>query len=215
MRKKVCRLFLLPLFLTVVLASCEQENEPFLDLGYRYYQIKLGQTNTFAVDSIYFSALSNSSDTVRCFIKETIDVLQIDSFSKTYKVNTYLSYDTSKGWNWYDFYFYRTDTNSVQRIEGNTSRLIFVYPVIKNKKWNVNTYNSNIQEFAYYKQVGFQYNNYINCTEIILREEINFIEEKVLKEVYAENLGLVFRYFSNINITNSIKDGVTVTFRRI
>lgn len=199
-----------------LLFSCEGEKEPDVDLGYGYYRVSLGQVNVYAVDTIYYSTVKNNSDTVNCFIKEIITEFRIDSSgSKTYKVDSYLSYDTSKGWKWYDYYFYRTDTNSVQRIVGNTSRLIFVYPVVKNKKWNVNLFNSNPEEFAYFRKVNFKYESYLDCAEISFREDINFIEERVLRDIYAKNIGLVSRYISDISINNSIKNGIEVNLRRI
>jgi len=216
MKAKYYLNYIMALFSGLLLFSCEGEKEPNVDLGYDYYKVSLGQINIYAVDTIYHSALLNNSDTVKCFIKEIISENILDSSgSRTYKVDAYLSYDTSKGWKWYDYYFYRTDTNSVRRIVGNTSSLIFVYPVVKNKKWNVNLFNNNSEEFAYFRKVNFKYESYLDCAEILFKEDINFIEERVLRDVYAKNIGLVFRYFSDVSINNSIKDGIEVNLRRM
>ena len=204
------------LSLLIFLVSCEAEKEPSADLGYNYYKVAVGQMNTFAVDSIYFSGVNNSSDTVHCFIREIITerISEING-SKTFKVNAYVSYDTMQGWKWTDNYYYRTDTNTVQKIEGNTSRAIFVYPVLKNKKWNINLYNSQPEEFAYFRKVDYTYDIYSHCAEIVFKEDINFIEERKLTEIYSKNTGLISRYISDLSINNTIKDGIMVNFKRV
>lgn len=205
-----------PVLFIFVLWACDEEKEPMKDLGYEYFRISLGQTNVYAVDSIYHSAIKGTSDTVKCFYREIITNRTMDSFGiATYKADAYLSYDTAKGWKWVDYYFYRVDTNSVQHKVGNTANLIFVYPVIKNKKWNINSFNSKPEEFAYFRKVDFSFAKYLHCTEVVLKEEVNFIEERVLTAVYARDIGLISRYYSDVTIDFSKKDGLEVQINRL
>lgn len=202
-------------FYSLFLHGCSGETDPPADLGYEYFTLQSGRVTVYSVDSIFINDKTGASDTTRYFFKEDIrEEIPDSSGTRTFRAFSFVSGDTAKGWRWRDFYFYRVGANEVQKITGNTSRLIFVYPVVKNKKWNVNTYNAAEPEFGRFSMVKEPWNNEQDCAEVTLRESIDFLSERIEKSVYSRNKGPVYHSETHLEL-DQVKGGTIIRMRRI
>lgn len=172
--------------------------------------------NVFSVDSILYSDFTGKKDSVRFYIKEIIRNEKTDSTGyTTYLAELYLTYDTTKGWNYVSYYFYRKNEYHINLVKGNYTVTCFVFPVTKNRKWNMNTFNTNNPEYASYTWVATPWNSYLDCVQVFVKEDRNILEESVDKAVYSLNTGLVYKILSNIKINDGKKEGYMLITNRI
>jgi len=187
--------------------TCKQV-EPQSDTGADYFPVAIGQTKVFSVDSITYAPFTGKKDSVRTYLKETITEETSDSNGfKIFRTERYISSDTSKGWSYTGDFFYYSNQYLINIVDGNITTTAFVIPVTKNRKWNINLYNQKEQVFASYNSVNSPFGIYPDCTEALINEDINDIEESVNKSIFARNKGLVCKIFSDIKFENSKRNG--------
>ena len=79
----------------------------------------------------------------------------------------------------------------------------------------MNAFNTTNPEYATYSWVAIPWKDYLNCTQVFVKEDINVVEESVDKAVYSLNTGLVYKILSNIKINDGKKEGFMITSNRI
>jgi hypothetical protein len=167
--------------------------------------------NVYAIDSIKFYGVSNKKDSSRWYLKEIVTEKNSDSTGESrYRVECFMSKDTNLGWAPFNYFFYLQNTYYINEIRGGQIITSLVFPVLRGRKWNVNMFTSLEQEMANYTFVGKPWMLYTDCAEMVLREEVNVIEEFVYKKVYAKNIGLVNKVESQIYINQDKKNGWSV-----
>jgi len=188
--------------------SCNESNEPFPDIGESYFPLINGQEKVYTIDSVIYSALNNSKDSFRRYLKEKIVSEVSDSSGYTiFKANLYVTADTNLGWRYSGYQIYRKNKYHILITKGNTTQSVFVFPVTKNKEWNKNIYNALPVEYAYYSYIQTSFENYAECSEVFVSNDVNIIEEKIDKAVYAKGFGLVYSIERDVRINLSKKNG--------
>lgn len=193
------------------LFSCSESNEPAPDIGQSYFPLLNGQQKIYTLDSVIYSAINNSKDSFRRYLKEKIvsEVSDSSGYS-VFKAVTYITADTNLGWNYSGYHYYKKSKYHVLKTIGNTTQSVFIFPVVKNKEWNKNLFNALEPEFAYYSYTDKMFENFANCTEVFVSNEVNIIEEKINKAIYAKDLGLVYSIKRDVRINLSKKNGYGV-----
>jgi hypothetical protein len=204
---KSLKLIMIACFFTSLL-SCSESNEPAPDIGESYFPLVNGQEKIYTLDSVIYSAINNSKDSFRRYLKEKIvSVVSDSSGYSVFKVVTYITADTNLGWKYMGYHFCKKNKYHVLKTIGNTTQSVFVFPVVKNKEWNKNLYNALDPEYAYYSFTDKPFDNFTQCAEVFISNDVNIIEEKIDKAVYAKGFGLVYSIKRDVRINLSKKNG--------
>lgn len=203
--------FISILFL-VLLLNCKKETIDNVYLGKDFYPLEVGYWQEYKVDSILFNNFTNpvSVDTFSFFLKEEIESTYKDlnndlnyrvvrskkSDSSAYTINHVISVKSS--------------STNIQKVENDLRFIKLVFPIKKDKTWNGNIYidaldepsldfynpNKFNWEYVYtdvyhsYEINGFSFDS---CVTVIQIDDENLFEKKYSKEIYAKNVGLVYK----------------------
>ncbi|MCB9251014.1 MAG: hypothetical protein H6605_00970 [Flavobacteriales bacterium] len=201
------------IYLIITLTGCETSLEEPSDLGTDFFPLQNNITEYFTLDSVIYDGISSIPDSNRYFFKREISIMVPDSSKDffNYRVNEFLTRDTSSGWNKAGYSFYKVENNTVNHMIGNTIYSVFTFPVLQGRKWNYNSYNSMPELMAYYKVPLVEPENNI---EVIVNNDVNFIEENVHIETYRRGVGLVFSKKVELKTNGSVKRGYRVVWNR-
>lgn len=224
---KIIGFYILLLFATL---SCKKNKVvPNVDHSSKYYPLAIGYTWIYAVDSIIlYGNETQNADTLRYQVKNRI-VSTTNDATGTLNYVVEKSVQTAKS-NRFVF-------NNLFTLQKTTLELVcnaqdaripmLIFPIIRLKEWSGNVYtqkdewnmatgNTNEVECMYtevhvpHTANGVVYDSTSTVTR--LKEE-NAINSRYATEVYAANLGLVSKYFENIeNHNRSAPKGSKYTY---
>jgi len=201
--------------LLVLVLGCKKV-ETETDTGVMYFPLQIGTVNLFSVDSIVYNSLTNRKDSIRSYFKEVVVQETLDSHGfKLFKTDVYVSSDTSKSWRNSGYFYYKSNAYLVNRVFQNSTTTILVFPVTKNRKWDMNLYNQSDPLLVSYSSIKFAHETYTDCIEVFINEDINPIEESINKSIYARDKGLIYKISSNLKLDNLKKNGVKVITKRL
>ncbi len=218
-------LLLLVLSIGNILFSCKkQDNVTTLETGMEYFPVYQGYERHFVVDSIVYDDFTGSIDTFRYFIKEVVDtvVFNNNNGSKIYRFDRYYKIDDTANWKIMEEWKIEKDNFQYKTTEGNITFLRAVFPVDISVSWNGNTWNTLDDESYSYTSIHEEYvtdQNIFDSTLTIQQAGIMFLTEEIFGiEVYAKNIGLIYKYNKNVkkNPQNGeITAGFIYTYERI
>jgi hypothetical protein len=123
----------------------------------------------------------------------------------------------------------KRDLREAIRTENNLPEIKMSYPVALYKAWDANQFNNKGKKNYDYDGVFQPFTvsgNYYDSTISVRQEHVqNFIQSKLVREVYAKNKGMVYREYTDLNleiITNPITqkkdttvDGLRLTYKLV
>jgi hypothetical protein len=180
--------------LLFLLVSCEENTiEPKVDYGYEYAPLSLGLVQNFVADTIVVDDFTGKMDTSSTWFKDSVISLVGNEFTLLRKksVDSFLTVSSSL--------LFRVEKNETQLITAlqNQSLINLIFPNPVNASWDGNLYNSNSKATFQIVKKHASYNhletNVSNVLEVNQLEEINLIEEQIINEFYAPNMGLLLR----------------------
>ena len=192
------KLIFITAFILGILSSCgKKETEEPINMGYNFFPIERGVYNTYEVDSIVWNDFTNSIDTFSFNIKLIVDSQFIDNAGRTsYWWKKYVKTDTTNFTFANNYTITKTDNRTETVIE-NIRYINLIFPMYAGAKWNSNSLNSDDATDAICDDIDFQQNilnhMYDSCASIIYKEEIDLVNELVHKEVYARNVGMIYK----------------------
>ncbi|MCB0629436.1 MAG: hypothetical protein R2824_18310 [Saprospiraceae bacterium] len=210
------RLFLGLVLVGTLLAACSKSNlEDFdLQLGYEYFPLEVGQSRTYAVDSIIYdpAQLVNRIDTLSGFLREDIvDTLQSVSGDVIYRIERYYRRDESQNWQIHSVVTSSRDEEEAVFTENNLRFLKLRFPLKTDAEWKGTAYFPEDTEvevagesLEFYKdwntKVLERRENYAleaaSYSDVYLLELANFenlIEYRYGLEAYAPGKGLIYQ----------------------
>lgn len=235
------KLFIIGTVLVAFLFSCQKETIPAddIELGKEYFPVTKGHTIEYAIDSIIYNDFKKTTDTFAMEFKDVIGESFTDNEGReSFVVNRYRRQDSTYGWEDMMTY-YATKTNfRVEVIENNLRMIKIVFPVKLKTAWAGNIYipaqidddlnwlwNWNYQ----YSSINKSFDNgkkvFENALEIDENDEQtndpdlypnSFASKVYAKEVYAKNVGLIYREITNWVYQaddTKYRNGFTVIYR--
>lgn len=202
------------MFLSAYLFSCKKEKSAAPDLGYNFYPKNIGHYIEYEVDSIVYNDFTNTVDTTRYLLKELIEsefenAAELPSF----KIVRYKRPNENSNWQLSDVWFGIKNKTEIVRAEENIRFVKMIFPVKNGSRWNGNKYNTlEPQNYEYKnKDMAFTVNSKNFDSTVIVKqlENINLIEQQESKEVYARNIGLIYKEMIDVKteINGTIKSG--------
>jgi hypothetical protein len=193
--------------------SCEETFEPTAVFSHEYYPVELDKYRIYAVDSIVYDEYSCISDTVQYQLKEIVTDTSFDGANRLYYVlNRYVRPDSSSSWTIKNVWKEQFVGEELHRVEQNLRFINLVFPINETMRWNglqyilsdttISIRGSSIDMFKdwddfTYSNINEPYNLegsiYPETVTINQVDKINNIERRYSAEVYAKDIGLIFR----------------------
>lgn len=210
------------IFILGSLGSCKNEFEEFTAIDTSYYPLITGTYIDYELDSILYD-INHQGDTFRHYIREEIESVGFDNSGDAYhRIKRYERPDTLSNWSLKNVWVVQCVNNQIHRVERNLRSINLSFPVEMDKTWdglvflrrdtlipytykNVNgevTPKESINQFKDWEEFRYilvdvpQSFNGLNFTEtatILQVDKTDYIERRYSAEVYAKNVGLVYK----------------------
>jgi hypothetical protein len=201
--KHVVGLLVIAFILSSVL-SCKKDAAATVDLGYNYFPDQAGSYVVYDVDSFYYNDFTSHVDTFKFQLKEKIqsvfldnenrNTLRLERYVRFYKATTPYS---SLPWVLRDVWMGNRTKSTAEKVEENVRYVKLVFPVEKDKRWNVNAQNTNDAmdysfAFADLKQtIGGK--KFDSVSQVNQQNATTLISKEYYIEKYARNIGLIYK----------------------
>ncbi|MFN4235130.1 MAG: hypothetical protein ACK4IK_10030 [Bacteroidia bacterium] len=194
--------------------SCKKEKGQAPDLGYNYYPTTIGWFIEYEIDSIVYNDFTNSIDTTHYYLKEVIESeIESDIEIPSFRIERYKRKNINENWLISDVWFGIKSNNNFIKVEENIKYVKLIFPVKNGARWNGNNYNTQGEQIYEYENKDEAFileNSKFDSTVIVKQfENINLIEKQEYKEVYARNIGLIYKEMIDLKteVNGSIKSG--------
>lgn len=204
--------FISLIFLFVLFFSCKKTKQNSIDLGTDYYPVSIGNWIEYDVDSITFSDFTTptSIDTSSFKIKETVESSFLDlNDEENFRVEEFKKND-STSWQINNIFSLKKSNINIEKVENDLRYIKLVFPPEENKTWDGNIYidvvDQPLLDFLNPDKYAWEYTyssidenlvvgtyTFDSCVTIIQIDEENLFEKKYSKEIYAKNVGLVYK----------------------
>ncbi|MCC6817890.1 MAG: hypothetical protein IT245_03235 [Bacteroidia bacterium] len=195
--------------------ACRSSQEEAIVKGLEYFPIKIGDKKTYKIDTVVFDLFQKRIDTFSNIVYEEV----VEQFVNFYGDSVYRielsTFNTTKQ----KFVVFKSfersikDNYAIEKMDNSTEvKMIFPISNYKTKgssyTWNANMFNNREPDIVKYTSVFTTFNNginsYNNCVSIKLNKPLNGpIVNKIKEEVYAKDIGLVYRFTDSTDLLKS------------
>ena len=193
------------IFLFALALSCKKDKEEPVDFKYEYAPQTIGHYCVYDVKEITHDNAVGLHQTITYKLKEKIQSSYIDDEGRPSLRLERSKLDTATG-NWVvtDIWNSTRITSRYERSEEDIRFIRLAFPVKEGANWDGNAYNQ-IGAWNYkYTDVdvarSYSGLNFANTARVLQIDEFNFVQKQLAFEVYAKNVGLVFKYYKYLNI---------------
>lgn len=210
-----------------------------VDLGKDYYKLLEGHEIEYAVDSIIYDDFNQRIDTFSLEFKDVVGPTFLDNEGRlSYQVQRYYRQDSTYPWSEHYNYYATPTASRLEIVDRNLRFIKLVFPVKLNTRWYGNSYiptafNNELKwmdQWDYkYEDINVPFNTgfiLFNSTVDILQADYTEGDESdpnsysargYSREVYAKNVGLVFKEMTRWEYQPSLsprfKKGFTLIMR--
>lgn len=218
--------------LGLFLQSCQDEVVRPLTLGDEYEPVlEIGNYWEYQVDSSYVDDFFDPPlDTTESFLLRELvaDTFTDNSGRLSFKIERYkkffndtIPYD-SMDWRMTDVWVATHNQGFFERYEENVRYVRLNYPVVEGKDWNGNAYNTFAEWNYEYENVHQSYTvgdfTFDSTLVVNQRDNINIIDLETAYEVYARDVGLIEKHYTDqVKSINSglVTSGTSMTWTLI
>jgi len=198
------------LFISIVslylLNACKkQETAP--DLAYEYFDLTHGRFIIYDAIKITHDAAQAVHDTNYYQMKTVIGDTIIDNAGRV--ANRYLRYFRNSEldpWVLIDIYTTIIENRRAELVEENQRVIKLVFAPTLSKSWNANAFNLLPTMDCYYRAIDNKANiGALSFDSTLIVEQADFsslIGHERKYEVYAKGIGMVYKYFKDLDISN-------------
>ncbi len=202
-------------FFIFLIYSCRKVPiTPTSDESVKYFPLQLGRYIIYDVDSINYNDVTMTSDTTHFQIKEVISSSFADSTGGiTFIINRYRRANDTLIWFEINEWSATVNKSRAEKTEENLRFVKMIFPINDGAKWSGNQYidtsngleNYFDWEYKYSEvhvgkfQNGLTFDSTVTVSEL---DNENLIEKDLEQEVYAKNLGLVYRIQEHVSKQN-------------
>ena len=196
----------------VVLAavSCSSDEVLKTDAGMAFYPLQKGRFQVYDVNEIKYTL--SVPETLAYELKIQV----VDSFAVqeryTYVLYRYKRTAGETDWTYLDTWSSTVDDRQAVQNESNTSFVKLKFPLKEGATWNGNLYNNGTAEDYLLQDVGqpqtFNQQTFDNCVTVEQSDNedfVVFLDKR--KEVYAKNVGLVYKETTQLHYCTDTNQG--------
>ena len=191
-------------FVSIVLfIGCKKSNNESVNYYYNYFPLEVGAWIEYDVLDIIHSELG--SDTADYQLKEITTEEFLDNEGRlTYRVERYWRDNSNANWSIKDVWYSNKTTTTAEKVEENVRFTKLIFPINTSKYWDGNAFNT-LEEWEYYYDSLHQpklINNlsFDSTITVIQRDNQNVVEYEKVKEIYAVDIGLIYKSHIDLDI---------------
>jgi len=203
------------LALPVLFFACERIVETLAPTNFDYYPIEIGKYKVYQIDSIVYNEYNCSVQTARYQIKEVTESKTTDGEGDvTFIIKRYFRRTSTDAWALYNIWTEKIEDNQIQRVENNQRMIKMVSPMQEGSYWDGIVYirrdtlvpirGGSIDMFKDWgdfvcDKIGSSFVDtlsnlvYTDVAKVVQVDKTNNIERRFSTEVYAKDIGLVYR----------------------
>ena len=185
-----------------------------------YFPLDSGHWVEYDADSIVHLDIDdayNIDTAIRIYtfqVREETDSSFLDAEGDTaWRISRYRRVNSSSPWIFMNLWTSKINGKSAQRVEDNIRFIKLSFPFDSRVSWNGNAYNNYPVEEYYYDGIeeAFAVNslNFESTVSVIQNDFVSNINRIDKREVYAKNVGMVYKVLDSLNIVN-LPNGSTV-----
>lgn len=207
------------LIVCTIIAGCSKNETINSTNIYELYPLKVGKVFYYRLDSTVLTNFNQNLTTKSYHAKDSVDAEFLDNEGrKTFRMYRYLR-DTLniKPWQYTTTYIVTFNVNKIEVLENNLRFVVLTNLPTETNSWKGTQYINTIapSPFAYFYDWNFQYQNIaqpffvkkgmISDTYTVFQQDEtlpnlpfnsnNYQERSFSKEVYAKNIGLIYKEF--------------------
>jgi len=190
----------------IVFFGCKKSNSESVNYYYSYFPLEVDAWIEYDVLDIIHSQLG--SDTAVYQLKEITTAEFLDNEGRlTYRIERYWRDDSSANWSIKDVWYSNKTTTTAEKVEENVRFTKLIFPINTSKYWDGNAFN-NLEEWEYYydslhKPKLINNLSFDSTITVIQRDNENVVEYEKVKEVYAVDIGLIYKSHIDLDINLS------------
>lgn len=204
------------LLLAMIFVGCERMTETIPPVSYDYYPLIEGKYKIYQIDSTTYDEYNCTVQTTSYQLKEVTGVQGTDGEGDVYyKLERYIRANATQPWTLQNVGTEKVENNELQRVVDNQRIINMVFPLKENTSWDGITYirrdtlvpirGGAIDMYKDWDDfvctnIGTTFLDtasnviYPDAAQIEQVDKVNNIERRASKEVYANGIGLVFKY---------------------
>ncbi len=207
------------------LFSCKHETIAPNDVGYGYFPSNTGHWVLYEVDSTYYDGFTHTINKYHFKINEKNESTYLDNQNRpTQRIERYKKTTDTTDWFLKDVWAANLTPSTAEKVEENTRYVKLVFPIFDEQIWNGNALNIlGAHDYKYnnvfkpYTVNGVTFDSTITVIQDIDSNNV-WVKNKV--EVFAKNIGLIYKRFKDVNKFpnlqhDSITSGIDYTYRII
>jgi hypothetical protein len=209
--------FILISFFGLTFSSCKKEKIT-VSMGYNYFPNNVGHYVIYDVDSTIYDDFKKDTTYTHQQVKELIESTYTDNLGRpAFRIERYVRSSDTSAWILSDVWSECRTATTAEKVEENIRYVKLIFPPKKSKTWKGNAYN-NLGDWDYqYNDVdiartigSISFDSTLSVTDV---DETNLIERKYYYEIYARNVGLVFRDVIDVSDNDFAPAGLPVEDR--
>ena len=195
------------IFVSILLSfGCKKSNSESVNYYYSYFPLDVDAWIEYDVLDIIHSELG--SDTAVYQLKEITTEEFLDNEGRlTYRIERYWRDDSNANWSVKDVWYSNKTTTTAEKVEENVRFTKLIFPINTSKYWDGNAFN-NLGEWEYYydslhKPKLINNLSFDSTITVIQRDNENVVEYEKVKEIFAVDIGLIYKSHIDLDINLS------------
>jgi hypothetical protein len=206
--------------------ACRSNQEELVTKGTEYFPLRIGDKHTYKIDTVVYDLFQKKIDTFSNIVYEEVVEKYADFNGDTmYRIELSTYDNIKKKYVVFKSFLRSIKDNFALENMNNSTEVKMIFPISSyktkgsNYTWNANMYNSREPDVVKYTSVFIPYNNGVStfndCVSIKLNKPQRGTINKIKEEVYAKNIGLVFRYTDSTDLLKSPANDTFPSGKRI
>jgi hypothetical protein len=196
------------------LLACEKDTTEQISFDYEYYDLTPGRFCIYdVVDIEHDENQAVQHDTTYYQLKTVIGDTFIDNSGRiTRKFLRYTRDSIQDNWLLKDVWTTLIENNKAELMEENQRIVKLVFKPTYEKVWNINMFNISSKINARYAAIDqpFTIGNQVfdKTLKVDIQNFFSLVDDRVKYDVYAKNVGLIYKYFKDNTIANFDKNTI-------
>jgi hypothetical protein len=196
------------------LLACEKDTAEQISFDYEYYDLTPGRFCIYnVVDIEHDENQAVQHDTAYYQLKTVIGDTFIDNSGRiTRKFLRYTRDSIQGNWLLKDVWTTLIENNKAELVEENQRIVKLVFKPTLDKIWNINMFNVSPKINAKYATIDQPFNlgnQVFNSTlKVDIQNFFSLVDDRVKYDIYAKNVGLIYKYFKDNTIANFDKNTI-------
>jgi hypothetical protein len=196
------------------LLACEKDTTEQISFDYEYYDLTPGRFCIYdVVDIEHDENQAVQHDTAYYQLKTVIGDTFIDNSGRiTRKFLRYTRDSIQDNWLLKDVWTTLIENNKAELVEENQRIVKLVFKPTYEKVWNINMFNISSKINARYAAIDqpFTIGNQVfdKTLKVDIQNFFSLVDDRVKYDVYAKNVGLIYKYFKDNTIANFDKNTI-------